>query len=132
MRRAVRHRVGMAVAALALVGVLFLAVFPTQAYLGQRRERDQLAAQVAALGAANDALRQRAAELDTTEEIERLARLHYHLVRPGEEAYVILPDGTPPATTPPAPPAAAPAEDSDADADHGVLHRAWGWLSSLF
>jgi cell division protein FtsB len=129
MRRAVRHRVGVAVAALALVGVLFLAVFPTQAYLGQRREHDQLAAQVAALAAANDALRQRTAELDSTEEIERLARLHYHLVRPGEEAYVILPDGTPPATTPP-PPAAAPSEDENDDG--GVLHRAWGWLSSLF
>jgi cell division protein FtsB len=125
MRSAVRRRVGVAVAALALVGVLFLAVFPTQAYIAQRQHRDDLTAQVATLTATNEALRQRAAELDSNEEIERLARLHYQLVRPGEEAYVILPDGTPPTTTPPpAPP--APAED------RGWLHQAWSRLSSIF
>ncbi len=125
IRRAVRHRVGVAVAALALVGVLFLAVFPTQAYLAQRRDRDQLAAQVATLAATNEALRQRAAELGSDEEIERLARLHYHLVRPGEEAYVILPDGTPPATSAPTP-QPAPAEEQ------GWLSRAWSRLTSIF
>ncbi len=125
IRKAVRHRVGVAVAALALVGVLFLAVFPTQAWLAQRRDHDQLAEQVAGLAATNEALRQRAAVLDSTEEIERLARLHYQLVRPGEEAYVILPDGIPPTTSPP-PPAPAPAEEQ------GWLRRMWGRLSSLF
>ena len=125
MRTAVRHRVGMAVAALALAGVLFLAVFPTQAYLAQRRERDELAAQVAELATTNDALRQRAAALYTTDEIERLARLHYHLVRPGEEAFVVLPDSTPPTTAAP-PPLPAPAEEQ------GLVGRAWSWLSSIF
>ncbi len=125
VREAVRHRMGMAVAALGLAGVLLLAVVPTQAFLGQRRHHAELAEQVATLAATNDALRQRAAELDSTEEIERLARLHYHLVRPGEEAYVILPDGTPPTTSPaPAPPAA--------EEKKGWLSRAWGRLSSIF
>jgi cell division protein FtsB len=125
MRKAVRNRVGVAVAALALVGVLFLAVFPTQAYLAQRRDRDQLATQVADLAATNEALRQRAAELDSTDEIERLARLHYHLVRPGEEAFVILPDGTPPTTAAPPPPP-PPAEE------RGWLGRAWDRVTSIF
>jgi len=125
IRRVVRRRVGVAVAALALVGVLFLAVFPTQAYLAQRRHQDELAAQVATLAATNEALRQRTAELDSTEEIERLARLHHQLVRPGEEAYVILPDGTPPATTP-SPPLPAPVEKQ------GWLSAAWGRISSIF
>ena len=126
IRRALRHRVGVAVAALALVGVLFLAVFPTQAWLQQRHHRDELATQVAELATTNEALRQRAAVLDSTAEIERLARLHYHLIRPGEEAYVILPDGTPPTTAPPpAPPAPAPE-------DQGWWARLWDRVSSIF
>lgn len=124
MRKAVRNRVGVAVAALALVGVLFLAVFPTQAYLAQRRDREQLASQVAELAATNEALRQRAAELDSTAEIERLARLHYHLVRPGEEAFVILPGNTPPTTAAPPPP--PPAEE------RGWVGRAWDRITSIF
>ena len=125
IRRAVRHRAGVAMAALGLVGVLLLAVIPARAYLDQRRNRDQLAAQVAELEATNQALAQRAAELDSTEEIERLARLHYQLVKPGEEAYVILPDGSPPTTAAPSPPP-APAEHK------GFLGRAWDRISSIF
>jgi type II secretory pathway pseudopilin PulG len=116
----------MAIAALALVGVLFLAVFPTQAYLGQRRHRDELAAQVAQQAATNEALRERAAVLDSDEEIERLARLHYQLVKPGEEAYVILPDGVPPTTTAPE---AAPAPPAD---EPGWLGRLWDRITSVF
>jgi len=125
IRRAVRHRMGMACAALGLVGVLFLAVIPTQAYLAQRRHHEELAAEVAALAATNQALGQRTAALDTDDEIERLARLHYQLVKPGEEAFVILPDGSPPVTSPPPPPP-APAEEQ------GWLSRAWARLSSIF
>ncbi|MEA2829239.1 MAG: hypothetical protein QOG43_3678 [Actinomycetota bacterium] len=125
IRQALRHRVGVAMAALALVGVLFLAVFPLRAYVDQRRNHDQLAAQVAALEAANQTLAQRAAELQSTEEIERLARLHYQLVKPGEEAFVILPDGTSPTTIAPAPPA-VPAEHE------GFLGRVWERISSIF
>ena len=112
-------------AALGLVGVLLLAVIPARAYVDQRRNHDQLAAQVAELEATNQALAQRAAELDSTEEIERLARLHYQLVKPGEEAYVILPDGSPPTTTAPPPPP-TPAEHK------GFLGRAWDRISSIF
>jgi cell division protein FtsB len=125
IRRAVRHRVGVAVAALALVGVLFLAVFPARAWVAQRHHHDELSAQVAALQATNQALAQRAAELDTTEEIERLARLHYQLVKPGEEAYVILPDGVPPTTVAPPP----PPEPAD---QPGFLGRVWDRISSIF
>jgi cell division protein FtsB len=125
MRTALRRRMGMAVAGLALVGVLLLAVLPTQAFLAQRRHRDELVSQVATLAATNQALRQRAAQLSTDDEIERLARLHYQLVRPGEEAYVILPDGTPPTTGAPTP--------LPEPADHrGWLSRAWSRVSSVF
>jgi cell division protein FtsB len=126
IRQALRHRVGVAMAALALVGVMFLAVFPLRAYVDQRREHDQLAAHVAALDDANQTLAQRAAELQSTEEIERLARLHYQLVKPGEEAFVILPDGTSPTTAFAPAPAAAPSEHK------GFLGALWDRISSIF
>jgi cell division protein FtsB len=99
-------------AALALVGVMALGVFPAQAWFHQREERRALTAQEAALAAENQALQARTDQLRTDEEIERLAR-GYNLIKPGEEAYFLLPQ--PGATTvpvrPPAPePAPAPVE----------------------
>ena len=120
-----RQRAGILAAALALAGVLALAVFPTQAYLAQRRHHDELTAQVADLEDKNQSLREKAAQLQTDEEIERLARLQYHLVRPGEEAYVILPDDTPPTTAPPAP-------ATTTEPDGNWLSRAWSRVTSLF
>ena len=79
------------VAALAVLGVLFLAVFPARDWWAQRHERRQLAARVQTLVDQNRLLEQRAAQLGTPAEIERLARQHYDLVRPGEEAYAIVP-----------------------------------------
>lgn len=128
IRRALRHRVGVALAALALAGVFALAVIPTRALLDQRRQRDGLATQLAGLRAANQALAQQAAELDTPDEIERLARLHYQMVKPGEEAYVILPDERPPPTTPaPAVPAPSPSPS-----ERGWLGRVWDRITSVF
>ena len=98
-----KGRAGLVVAALALVGVLALAVFPTTALLDQRRNRKALIAQEAALTAENQVLRARVDQLGSDEEIERLAR-QYNLVKPGEEPYFILPRAeTPPAAPPPPP-----------------------------
>ena len=91
-----RGRAGPVFAALALVGVLALAAFPAKAWLDQRQHREELAAQLAAVEERNRALEQRAAELGSDAEIERLAR-QYNLIKPGEEGYFILP-------RPPAPP----------------------------
>lgn len=118
-----RGRAGLVFAALALVGVLALAVFPTEALIAQRRERRQLAAQVAALNASNAALQARTDQLGTDAEIERLAR-RYNLVKPGEEAYFILPQAGAP-SGPPAPEAApAPAAKPSPSL--------WDRLKSLF
>lgn len=89
------------VAVLALVGVLFLAGLPARAYVAQRRERADVAARVEALAAENRELAAREARLQTDAEIERLARRHYNLVRPGEEVFAIIP-------APPAAPATPP------------------------
>lgn len=82
--------------AIAVAAVLFLAVFPTRALIDQRRERGQVADHVRQLDADNARLDNQVRLLHTDAEIERLARSQYDLVRPGEEAYAILP---PPATT---------------------------------
>jgi cell division protein FtsB len=106
----VKGRAGLVFAALALAIVMAWAVFPAQAWLDQRQERKALVVQEAALAAENRALQARIDQLRTDEEIERLAR-QYNLIKPGEEAYFILPQ--PGATTvpPPAPvPQPAPQE----------------------
>ena len=85
------------VAVVALIGLLFLAVFPTRTYLTQRRDLTNTERRVAVLSQQNQELRSRVARLNTEAEIERLAREQYNLVRPGEEAYAILPPPAPPA-----------------------------------
>jgi cell division protein FtsB len=95
-------------AVLGLVGVLMLAVFPARALVAQHAERRQLAGNIRDLHARNQSLEGRAAALQTDTEIERLARQHYNLVRPGEEVFdIVVPD--PPAVAPKAAP--RPADD---------------------
>ena len=102
-----KHRAGLIFAALALVGVMALAVFPAQAWRHQREQRTELRAQEAALTAENRSLQARIDELRSDEEIERLAR-QYNLVRPGEESYFLLPQPTATTVAPaPVPPPAA-------------------------
>ncbi len=115
-----RGRAGPIVAALALVGVLALAVFPAKAWLDQRQHRKALAAQLADLDERNRVLEERAAQLGTDEEIERLAR-QYNLVKPGEEAYFVLPRPAPaPVEAPPPPPAPKPSPS--------LWERITGWF----
>ncbi|HEX9993322.1 MAG TPA: septum formation initiator family protein, partial [Acidimicrobiales bacterium] len=127
-RSRVRQAVWGLVVSVALVGALFGFVFPTRTYLAQRAAADQARERLAVLTAGNEALERRVEELRTPEEIEAVARRDYGLVRPGEEAYAILPPPPPavhlpdawpfgrladrlsPATTaPPAPPTTVPA-----------------------
>lgn len=91
------------VVSVVLVGILFLAVFPARTYVDQRRALRAAERRVVVLSRQNDRLAARARRLDTDEEIERLAREQYDLVRPGEEAYAILPSPPPPEPTSPAP-----------------------------
>lgn len=81
------------VASLVLVGVMFVTLFPTGAYLHQRRSLDHVSSQLTVLRRQNAALAARAAKLETDAEVARLARTDYGLVSPGEEAYAILPSG---------------------------------------
>ena len=104
-----QHRAGLIFAALALVGVLALAVFPAQAWRHQRAQRTELRAQEAALAAETRSLQARVDQLRSDEEIERLAR-QYNLVKPGEESYFLLPQPSGTTVAPAPAPAAAPKE----------------------
>jgi cell division protein FtsB len=68
-----------------VVGVLFLAVFPTRTYVQQRTKLAATEKRVEVLSEQNERLAARVRKLNTDEEIERLAREQYSLVRPGEE-----------------------------------------------
>ena len=117
-----RHKGPVVMAGLALVGVLMLAVLPARAYFDQLRQQSVLESQVATFQEENGTLANRAAQLQTDDEIERLARQQYNMIRPGEEAYAILPG-----LTPPAPP---PRVEKKAD-DPGLLSRAWNRITSV-
>jgi len=111
-----------------LVGVLFAAVFPTRTYLAQRTSISRAEKQLDVLDEQNRELERRAARLRSDAEIERLAREQYNLVKPGEEAYAVLP------------PPAAPGEETprvnrpkrDSDDDGNIAQRAWRAITSIF
>ena len=79
----------------ALVGVLFLFVFPTSSWLAQRRDREGVETELRQVSAENRLLEERVKRLHTKAEIERLARERFYLVRPNEEAFAIQPRPAP-------------------------------------
>jgi len=83
-----------------LVGVLAVAVFPTSTYLDQRAATDEAEQRLEVLRDQNASYEEQIERLQTPEEIERLAREQYNLVRPGEEAYAVLPAPLPPMDLP--------------------------------
>lgn len=111
------RRRGWAVVAVVMgVGVLFVAVFPTRTWLAQRQELVATEQKVSVLSAQNAEMTARVQRLNTDAEIERLARQDYNLVRPGEEAYAVLPS--------PQAPRARPSATAE-EADPGFWSRMW-------
>ncbi|MFN8034382.1 MAG: septum formation initiator family protein [Acidimicrobiia bacterium] len=99
------------------VTVLFLFVFPTRAYLAQRRETNAVREQLQVLEQQNASLAKEAKRLRSSAEIERIARDRYNLVKPGEKAYAIIPQEPAPAATPGATGSSAPDGGVGADAN---------------
>jgi cell division protein FtsB len=87
-----------AVSSLALIAIMFLFVFPTRSYLGQQRQVRAARHSVQVLQAQNKELARRARLLQTKTEIERMARMQFNMVFPGERAFnVVTPAKTKPA-----------------------------------
>lgn len=87
------------VASAAVIAVLLLFVFPTRTYLDQRHQLALATQQLKVLNSANAQLSAQADKLHSNNEIERIARDRYHLVRPGEQAFAILPAPSPPSAS---------------------------------
>ncbi|MGH9118396.1 MAG: FtsB family cell division protein [Acidimicrobiales bacterium] len=88
LRRAV---VWPSLGAVVVIAVLFVGVFPTRTFLAQRSAVARAEEQLRVLTAENERLDDRVDALNTPDEIERLAREQFELVRPGEQPYVVLP-----------------------------------------
>lgn len=74
----------------ALALILFL-VLPTRTWLTQRSALGDTSHRLDVLNQENEALAGRVAALQTPEEIERVARQQYGMVRPGEHAFSVVP-----------------------------------------
>ena len=94
-----------AVASVVFVGFLFGAVFPTRTYVAQRGEISATTERLELFREQNKRLRAEIERLQSDEEIERIARARFNLVKPGEEAYAIVPVPDPEAAKPAPPPA---------------------------
>jgi cell division protein FtsB len=81
----------LATAAVATIAALAVYVFPTRTWLDQRAALAETSVELRELEAERAALEQRVAELDSDDQIEEIARSQYGLVKPGEEAYAVLP-----------------------------------------
>lgn len=108
------------VASVVLVTFLLVGVMPTRTYLQQQGQLTAAEERVEVLSEQNDALEERMKQLETDEEIERLAREQYNLVRPGEEAYAILPPADALPTTTTTAPQSSTAQSGD---DRGLWQR---------
>jgi len=100
------------------------AVYPLRQYVSQRDRIERLQAKQQALAAENARLETERKRLQDPAYVQQLAKRDYHVVSPGEEAWVVT--GTPPASATAQPAAAA-------DPDPPWYKRAWqgltGWLS---
>lgn len=89
--RARRRLVGSAIALALFIGLLFGAVFPTRTYLTQRTANRKADTELADVQAEARAAADARAELESRAEVESRAREELGYVKPGEEAYTILP-----------------------------------------
>ena len=112
-----------AVLLLVMFALAATAVYPLRQYVSQQDRIERLEAKQQALAAENARLEAERTRLQDPAYVQQLAKRDYHVVAPGEEAWVVT--GARPAD--PAAPAAA------ADPDPPWYKRAWqrltGWLS---
>lgn len=69
---------------------MFLGIVPVQDWLDQQDKRDQLKAELEEIQDKNNSYAVEIEALKTDEEIERLARVQYNLIKPFEEAYYVV------------------------------------------
>jgi cell division protein FtsB len=112
-----------AVLLLVMFALAATAVYPLRQYVSQQDRIERLQAKQQALAAENARLEAERKRLQDPAYVQQLAKRDYHVVSPGEEAWVVT--GTPPT--------AQPAGDAAPRRDDPWYRRAWqavtGWLS---
>jgi cell division protein FtsB len=91
----------LAIATLVLIGALFLFVFPTTAVLDQRNKLSDAPDRLSVLKEQTEKLAEESKRVRSDAEIERLARDRFNMVKPGEQAWAVVPAPTTTTTTPP-------------------------------
>ena len=89
----------LAIASLVLIGALFLFVFPTSAVVHQRGKLKDAEQRLSVLKEQNERLSEQSKRVLSDGEIERLARDRFNMVRPGEQAWAVVPAPAPTTTT---------------------------------
>ena len=96
----------LAIASLVLIAALFLFVFPTTAVMDQRGQLKDAEQRLSVLKEQTARLSDQSKQVLSDAEIERLARDRFNMVRPGEQAWAVVPaPATTTTTTTTAPPA---------------------------
>lgn len=95
MRRATRLILWVGIPLVVLAGFAALFIVPTKSWLNQRKQYNETVRKLEAVKQANSKLDDRIATLKTDEEVERIARARYNLVRTGDQVIVVLPAPAP-------------------------------------
>jgi cell division protein FtsB len=76
---------------LALLGALYVFAYPVRTYLAQERQVAQVERTISVLGAQDAKLNSQYKLLQRTSYVDQLARADYGYVKPGQQAYEVLP-----------------------------------------
>lgn len=112
----------LSIAALLFVAFYLLAVTPLRTYIQQQHQMQQAEQRYQILSSSNKQLQERATQLQSDDEIKKLAREKYELVEPGQQAYAVMPPS--PAVTGPAE-QQAQQETHQAEKKKGLAERVW-------
>ena len=92
MTRSILRRLGYAsIIAISLLSLMLLGIIPVQEWFEVRDTKNDLLLELAEIEELNESYRVSIDALKTDDEIERIARSEYNLVKPHEEAYYVIP-----------------------------------------
>ena len=92
MTRSILRRLGYAsIIAISLLSLMLLGIIPIQEWFEVRDTKNDLLLELSEIEELNESYRVSIDALKTDDEIERIARSEYNLVKPHEEAYYVIP-----------------------------------------
>jgi cell division protein FtsB len=95
-----RTMIGCVLVVITVVATMFIYVYPIRGYYSQKSIEQEERQRLEVLQEANEKILEQRRDLSTDEEIERIAREQYHLIKPGEEAYIVSGQATTTTTAP--------------------------------